>query len=154
MFSFAAFLCPIITAGFQEPLDWETGLDEEMYNLQSEPTYYNSLVAGFCSYSASSHPAILSHHVPFMNIHITSVAAPLDGQLVVRDQKPDPSGWSKRQRSCKLPGRRALENIHISKKDLITETKYSSRIPVGHILKTTQLSILVIPCQLSLVAKG
>jgi hypothetical protein len=37
MFSFAAFLCPILTAGFHEPLDWETGLDEEMYNLQSEP---------------------------------------------------------------------------------------------------------------------
>jgi hypothetical protein len=51
MFSFAAFLCPIlITAGFQEPLDWETGLDEEMYNLQSEPTFYNSHLAGLRSY--------------------------------------------------------------------------------------------------------
>ena len=46
MFSFAALLYPIITAGFQEPLDWETGLDEEMYNLQSEPTFYNSYLAG------------------------------------------------------------------------------------------------------------
>ena len=43
MFSFAAFLCPlIVTAGFQGPLDWELGLDEEMYNLQSEPNFYNS----------------------------------------------------------------------------------------------------------------
>ena len=39
MFSLAVFLCPIVTAGFQEPLDWETGLDEGMYNLQSEPTF-------------------------------------------------------------------------------------------------------------------
>lgn len=38
MFSLAEFLSPIVTAGFQEPLDWETGLDEGMYNLQSEPT--------------------------------------------------------------------------------------------------------------------
>jgi len=39
MFSLAVFLCPIVTAGFQEPLDWETGLDEGMYNLQSEPAF-------------------------------------------------------------------------------------------------------------------
>ena len=45
MFSFAALLCPIITAGFQEPLNWEKGLDEEIYNLQSEPTFYNSYLA-------------------------------------------------------------------------------------------------------------
>jgi len=57
MFSFAAFLCPIIvTAGFQEPLDWETGLDEEMYNLQSEPTFYN-----FHLRSYSSCVSVLSH---------------------------------------------------------------------------------------------
>jgi len=66
MISFAAFLCPIITAGFQEPLDWETGLDEEMYNLQSEPTFYNSHLAGlYAATSASSYPAILFHHIPF-----------------------------------------------------------------------------------------
>lgn len=73
MFGFAAFLCPIVTAGFQEPLDWETGLDEELYNLQSEPISYNSFLAGLRSYSASSHPAILFHHFPFMNMHIISV---------------------------------------------------------------------------------
>ena len=40
MFGLAAFLFPIIvTAGFQEPLDWEMGLDEGMYNLQSEPSF-------------------------------------------------------------------------------------------------------------------
>jgi len=72
MFSFVAFLCPIVTTGFQEPLDWETGLDEEMYNLQSEPTFYNSHLAGLRSHSAS-YPAILFRHIPFMNIHITSV---------------------------------------------------------------------------------
>ena len=58
MFSFAAFLCPIITAGFQEPLDWETGLDEEMYNLQSEPIFYDS-----------SHPAILFDGIKDINEH-------------------------------------------------------------------------------------
>jgi hypothetical protein len=42
MFGLAAFLCPIIvTAGFQEPLDWEIGLDEGMYNLQSEPLFFS-----------------------------------------------------------------------------------------------------------------
>jgi hypothetical protein len=35
-------------------LDWELGLDEEMYNLQSEPTFYNP------------HPAFLFHHIAFM----------------------------------------------------------------------------------------
>jgi hypothetical protein len=49
MFSFVAFLCPVITAGFHEPLDWETGLDEELYNLQSESTFYNSHLAGLCT---------------------------------------------------------------------------------------------------------
>ena len=39
MFSLAAFLCPIVTAGFQEPLYWEIGLNEGMYNLQSEPIF-------------------------------------------------------------------------------------------------------------------
>ena len=52
LFSFAAFLCPIIvTAGFQGSLDWESGLDEELYNLQSEPTFYKfiGLRLGFFS---------------------------------------------------------------------------------------------------------
>ena len=61
LFSFAAFLCPIIvTAGFQVSLDWESGLDEELYNLQSEPTFYKfiGLRLGFFS----SHPAFCYSH--------------------------------------------------------------------------------------------
>ena len=72
MFSFAAFICPIITAGFQEPLYWETGLDEETYNLQSEPTFYISHLAGLRGYSASSQSC---DSVPFMNIHFILILA-------------------------------------------------------------------------------
>jgi hypothetical protein len=58
IFSFAAFLCSIIvTAGFQGPLDWESGLDEETYNLQSEPTFYNP---------HRPHPAFLFRHIIYI----------------------------------------------------------------------------------------
>ena len=51
-FNFVVLLCSImikVTAGFEELFDWESGLDEEMYNLQSEPIYYNYHLAGLCS---------------------------------------------------------------------------------------------------------